>query len=118
METFGSRIILLRERADITQVKLSKIVGVTKSTMSKYENGISIPNAELIGRIAAALNTSADYLVGNTADCSPHKKGKEWVQLSDNDQKLLNRFRLLSERNKIKALERIDTLLDEQSQRK
>lgn len=117
METIGDRIILMRDRSDITQVKLSSMVGITKSTMSKYENNISIPNAEMIGKIADTLHTTADYLIGRTTDCSPREKGKEWVQLSGVDQKLLNRFRLLSERNKIKALERIETLLDEQSQR-
>jgi len=118
METIGRRIIQLRERADITQVNLSRKIGITKSTMSKYENNISTPNAEVVGKIAQVLETTADYILGITTDSAPHDKGKNWTQLSLKDHRLLKRFRLLSERNKIKALERIDTLLDEQSQRK
>ena len=114
MKTIGKRIAALRERADITQAKLSQMVGVTKSTMSKYENNLSVPNAELIGRLAEALNTTADYLIGRTSDCAPREKGRDWVQLSDRDMTIINSFRLLSSKNRIKVIERMETLLDEQ----
>ena len=114
METIGTRIVTLRERADITQTSLALTVGVTKSTMSKYENNISCPNAELTGRLADALETTADYLIGRTSDSSPLEKGREWVRLSESDMRLLCGFRLLSAKNRIKAAERIETLLDEQ----
>lgn len=118
METLGGRIILLRERAEITQVKLSYLIGVTKSTMSKYENDKSLPNAGLLGKIADALDTTADYLIGRTSDSSPRDKGKDWVQLSESERSLLERYRLLSAKNRIKSLERIETLLDEQGSSK
>ena len=118
MESIGNRITLLRERAELSQVNLSNMVGVTKSTMSKYEHDVTLPNAEMLDKIARVLETSADYIVGRTNDAAPHDKGNKWALLTTREQDLLYRYRLLSDRNRIRAFERVDAILEAQKLKK
>ena len=66
MLTLGDRIISLRQDLDIQQKDLAAQIGITKSSMSKYERNINIPNAEILSKIADALNTTTDFLLGRT----------------------------------------------------
>ena len=117
MDMIGSRIVKLRDINDITQVKLSQSIRVTKATMSKYENNISIPNAEVIGKIADILNTTTDYLVGRTYNFAPLDKNDKWFMLSDEEKQYVLNFQRLTDTNKIRIIERIDILLEDQSKK-
>lgn len=114
MDTIGDRIINLRDMKDMTQVRLSKMIGVTKSTMSKYENNLTIPNADILGKIADALNTTADYLIGRTNNYSPLNKNEKWVRLDEQEDLFLEKFSDLNFENKVRILERLDTMLEGQ----
>ena len=69
--TIGERIAERREDLGLKQYQVAERIGVTKTTMSKYENNINIPNADILARLAMVLNTSADYLCGITGDSAP-----------------------------------------------
>lgn len=60
----------LREKRDITQVRLSTAINVSQETISAYESGKSMPSAETLVRIADFLNTSTDYLLGRISNDS------------------------------------------------
>lgn len=51
-----------------TQEELGKKVNTTKGTISNYENGHSTPSNEMLLSLAAALDTSVDYLLGRSVD--------------------------------------------------
>ena len=61
----GTRIKKLRKEQHLTQTYLAKKVGITKAAISKYEKNLvkNIPNDKL-QKIAKALNTSTQYLLG------------------------------------------------------
>lgn len=61
----GTRIKKLRKEQHLTQAYLAKKVGITKAAVSKYEKNLvkNIPNDKL-QKIAKALNTSTQYLLG------------------------------------------------------
>lgn len=61
----GERIKDLRTKENLSQSKLANKIGVTKATISQYEIGgiKNIPNDKL-QKIATALNTSPQYLLG------------------------------------------------------
>lgn len=60
------RIRDLREDSDLNQTQLAKILNVSQTTYSRYENGVlDIPNEALI-KLADFYNTSIDYLLGRT----------------------------------------------------
>ena len=49
-------IQILRKKRSLTQEALAEEVGVTRQTIAKWESGESIPDLELAGRLAAALD--------------------------------------------------------------
>ena len=55
-------ILILRKKRNLTQEALAEAVGVTRQTVAKWENGESIPDLELAGKLAAALDVSLDDL--------------------------------------------------------
>lgn len=64
------RIKYLRENAELTQSEVAKIIGVTQSAYSLYENGLrDIPTDTLI-KLADYYRCSIDYLLGRDFDRS------------------------------------------------
>lgn len=74
---FGKRLRSLRREKDVVMVEMAKDVGLTQTTLSKYENGKRIPNIEILERIAQYLDVSADYLIGKTDIREPYYKGTD-----------------------------------------
>ena len=58
----SENIQILRKKRSLTQEALAEEVGVTRQTIAKWESGESIPDLELAGRLAAALDVSLDDL--------------------------------------------------------
>lgn len=59
----GHRIHLLRRKRRWRQANLAARVGATPSQISKYESGGYEPRPDMLGRIADALETTADFLI-------------------------------------------------------
>jgi len=61
----GDKIKMLREQKDMTLEELGNAVGVGKSTVRKWENGmIANMRRDKIAKVAAALDVSPAYLMG------------------------------------------------------
>lgn len=58
----GSRIKEAREKLGITQTELGKLVGVTGSAITNYENNTSHPKEQILYKLLEALNVDANYL--------------------------------------------------------
>lgn len=69
--SIGFRILNLRRKKQLTQKELAQKVHVTEATMSRYENNLREPKGEIINRIAIALNTTTDYLLGRSNNSLP-----------------------------------------------
>lgn len=54
----------LREAAGLTQIELSARVGVTQAALSAWELGTAAPSLPNMVRLADALDTSIDELLG------------------------------------------------------
>lgn len=67
MAEFGELLAELRREKKMTQVQLGKILFVTASTISNYENGVRIPDIEKLQVIASFFDVSVDYLLGRTS---------------------------------------------------
>jgi transcriptional regulator with XRE-family HTH domain len=79
MSDIGDRIKALRKKRGLTQVQLSRLSGVSQSNVSQYERFIE-PSASALSKIATALDTTVDYLVGRTDDPEPPPKFSPWVR--------------------------------------
>lgn len=62
--TFNGRLAMLLQQKNMTQKELAAKAGVTEAAMSHYLKGDRTPRASVIARIAEALGTTVDYLMG------------------------------------------------------
>lgn len=60
----AERIKTLREQAGMSQEKLAKRLGITRSSVNAWEMGISTPSTQYIAELAGLFRVSADYLLG------------------------------------------------------
>ncbi len=104
----GTIIKQLREERGMTLEQLGDKIGVGKSTVRKWENGmIANMRRDKIGLIANALGVSPAYLMGweeNTPAAVP--------VLEDREQKLLSSFALLNDSGQEEALKRVEELTE------
>lgn len=64
MMTIGDRIKLHRERRGLTQTELADRIGVTESTICKWEKGMREPSLINAISVADSFNMTLDCLVG------------------------------------------------------
>ena len=117
MRGTGDRIIGLREMLNISQIGLAKMVGLSATTLSKYEKNLREPRAEIIVKLADALDTTSDYLLCRTSDSAPVKKDSSWVKLNEEENLLLQTFRFLQEREKGQIIERAQILYEQHAKK-
>lgn len=66
MSVLGSRIHDRREQLGLTQEQLGELIGKDQKQVWRYEAGKQIPSAETLVQLARALETTTDYLVGES----------------------------------------------------
>lgn len=59
-----NRIRLLRQKNNLKQEELCKIINVSQASLSGYENGKFEPDSDTLLRLAAYFNVSVDYVLG------------------------------------------------------
>ncbi|HEK9995426.1 transcriptional regulator [Streptococcus equi subsp. zooepidemicus Sz16] len=67
----GDNIKSLRKTHDLTQPEFAKIVGISRNSLSRYENGTSSVSTELIDRICQKFNVSYVDIVGEEKLLTP-----------------------------------------------
>lgn len=67
----GDNIKLLRRKHDITQPEFAKMIGISRNSLSRYENGTSTVSTELIDRICQKFNVSYVDIVGEDKMLTP-----------------------------------------------
>ena len=104
---FGSRLIAARRSRGITQVQLAQSLGMTQAAISYYEAEGGNPPLDVVVKLATALNTSADDLLGIT-------KPIDGVPVESTDERRLwRRFRqllTLPEKDRRAVLRMLDSL--------
>ncbi len=63
-EIFPSRLQDLMKKRQITQEDLAEAVGLSRYTVSRYCNGINVPDIKTVCMIADYFNVSVGYLLG------------------------------------------------------
>lgn len=64
MNEFKDMLVFLRKREGLSQFELGEKLGLTKSTISMYENGKRKPSFEALEAIADFFNVSMNFLMG------------------------------------------------------
>jgi transcriptional regulator with XRE-family HTH domain len=118
MSKFSDRLTELREKQGYTQEDLAKLLKVSRSTVSMYEQGKREPNFKMQETIADFFNVNIDYLVGRGNDDN-EKILIEIYRNSDDTQKehllyyaqmLANQQKLNRTKDFIENVEKLDSL--------
>ena len=56
----------LRNQKKMTQAETAELLGIDRSTYTKYESGGSTPSFDMLQKIADFFEVSVDYLLGRT----------------------------------------------------
>ncbi len=76
MISIGDRILCLRKELNLNQKQLADLIGITETSLSRYENNLREPKAEIISRLSKALECSTDYLLARTNNKTPYYKSE------------------------------------------
>lgn len=63
-ERLHDRLKKRMKELNISQRRLSLMTGISEASICKYVSGARTPHIEIIGKLATALNTTSDYLLG------------------------------------------------------
>lgn len=94
---FSESMYTLRKQRKMSQDELAEIVGSYKQLLSKYERGERVPKITMANKIAEALGTTLDEMLGKESTMSP-------------EDQLVAMFRGLSLEGQKKLIERAEEL--------
>ena len=63
---FGENLKAMRKAKGYTQEELAIKINVVRQTVSKWEKGLSVPDADVMSQIAEVLDTKVSVLLGGT----------------------------------------------------
>jgi transcriptional regulator with XRE-family HTH domain len=66
MKGMGERIINARKQKALSQQDLAKVAKVHFTNIGKYEREEAVPSADVLNRIAKALDVTTDFLLNGT----------------------------------------------------
>lgn len=64
IKMIADKIKALREAKGFTQSDLAKQLGITRSSVNAWEQGISVPSTQYVVELSRVFNISTDYLLG------------------------------------------------------
>ena len=68
---FGENLKMLRKQKGFSQEELAVRLHVVRQTISKWEKGLSVPDAEMLIRLAEILEVSVSELLGENLESEP-----------------------------------------------
>jgi len=91
----GYRLKELRKNNNMSQEQLGKLIGVTKVSVSGYENGTRIPSMEILIMILNVFNISADYILGREKNVVCESDNDYMVPMSSDDINIIRELKSL-----------------------
>lgn len=124
--SLGEKLLRLRKEMKMTQDDVAKILGMSRTSFSKYENGNSAPPLQVLRKIAAIYNVGLEYLIfdentsirlndsqsedENTSSVSVSKI----TELRPVEKQIIGKYRILTDEEKKKLVEKLFPGYDEQ----
>ena len=69
-ENFSTRLKEARERNNMSQADLARLLGRPIQTISNWENQVSLPTLEIFNELCDILHVSGDYILGKKMNLS------------------------------------------------
>lgn len=108
---FSARLKQFRKTAGLNQAQMARILAVSQTQVSNYENGNDGPSIDKLTTIADYFGVSIDYLVGRSDDprCDEFLAKKEHILLATLPALFIPAYNEAKEKNPEKLVEIIDT---------
>lgn len=100
------RLKQLRINSGLTQLDVSRLLGVERSTYVKYERGNSDPSTATLIRLADYFGVTVDYLIGH--DTFENPLPMPAPKISDLDSDILKKFHALDDMAQARILNALD----------
>ena len=115
--SFASRLKQAREQAGLTQQAFADKLGVTKNSISNYENGVSSPKWDILLKIFDVLHVDPNFLYQDNFSPIEAASLRSAIQPVDEQEQaqiseLTSDFKKLNDDGKVKALERVHELTE------
>ena len=122
MARLGELLAELRQDKGLTQKELGQVLCVSPGTISNYENGVHLPDAEKLIELADYFHVTTDYLLGRTSANIPSDMLQHRITDNKTISDILNIFiRLPQDRQQALALiisdMEINFMIDEYSKK-
>lgn len=82
-----------RKNRGLTQEELAIRLNVVRQTVSKWEKGFSVPDADMLQKLADVLEVSVSQLLGGASDPEPEQTEEIALQLARINEQLAVRNR-------------------------
>lgn len=105
LHIFSHQLIELRKENNLTQEELGDLIGVSKVSISNYENGIQFPSLDKLLLLIEVLHCSADYLLGIDYNSLSDLKRDERIFKSIKRSETIYSYLLEDPRTRIKEIE-------------
>ena len=103
-----------RNKRSLSQLALSKLIGVSQQTIGSWETGRTSPDLLMLVNLADFFDVTTDYLLGRTKNrkllepAQPPATPPSTPALTPQEQDLLRKYRELDPRGKQAVLDTID----------
>ncbi len=94
----GEQIKTLRVARQMSQVQLAKKLGVSKQTVSNWENDNVPPSVEMLKKMAVTLSCSSDYLLELDSSRTIIDVTCLSVEQTAHIQQIIDDFRILNQK--------------------
>ena len=97
MGKFYQVLMDLRKKSKLTQSQLAERIGISRSAIGNYENGIREPDFETLEKIADFFNVDMNYLLGESlSEKELYERYHVYSLTSELEQDIINMFRQLN----------------------
>lgn len=71
--TLREKLVVLRDKAGISQMSLAHQLDVSRQAVSRWESGTATPSMDKLKTLAKIYDVSLDWLCSDAADIAPHE---------------------------------------------
>ena len=71
MDTFAKRLKALRDERNLSQGELSQALGISRGSLSFYENNSRTADIEILYKVSEYFGVTLDYLLGKSDNRKP-----------------------------------------------